>query len=265
MTTKSPKANNAPLARLARRATVLLPLLIFVGAWQVFVAGQPDRSFFFGSPVGFARALSSGIANGELLWDTLITAGEAVAGFVVGNLLGTLAGLLLWYFPWLFRVMRPYIIALGTAPLFAFAPIIIVWFGIGFESKFVIAVLSTMFVALMQSYKGAEQVDEEFIKVIRSFGGGNAQVFRKVIVPASMEWVVSAFRLNIGLALLGAFLGEYISSERGLGHVILVAGGLYNIPLVLAGVFMIIILGWLLSWAVSISERPLKRFIVRAL
>src|SRR5262249_31045235 len=154
--------------------------------------------------------LMKGLRSGEILYDALLTAGEAIGGFVIGNCLGSSIGLVLWHSPLLFKLSRPYIIALGTAPLFAFAPIIVVWLGTGFISKLAIATLSTLFVALMQAYKGAEEVDQTLIQVIRSFGGNNLQVFRKVIVPASMVWVIAAFRLNIGLALLGAFLGEYI-------------------------------------------------------
>jgi len=207
----------------------------------------------------------AGVISRRLFYDTAVTAGEALGGFLIGNVAGTVAGLVLWHFEFLFRILRPYIIALGTAPLFALAPIIVVWFGTGFSSKLIVATLSTLFVALMQAYKGADEVDFRFVEVIRSFGGGNWQVFRKIIVPASMVWVMSAFRLNIGFALLGAFLGEYISSERGLGHLILVGGGLYNIPLILVGVVMIIVLGWCLSWAVGAIEGPLQHTIIRSL
>jgi NitT/TauT family transport system permease protein len=86
-----------------------------------------------------------------------------------------------------------------------------------------------------------------------------------VVLPASLVWVLAAFRLNVGLALLGAFLAEYISSERGLGHFILVAGGLYNIPAILVGVTMIVVLGWVLIWLVGIAEQATKQFIAHYL
>ena len=243
----------------------LVPLALLLLAWQIATAGNARRAFFFGSPAGFWRELAAGVADGSLLVDAAVTGSEAVVGFVIGNLIGTATGLALWHSPWLFRTLRPYIIALGSAPLFAFAPLIVVWFGTGFTAKVVLATLSTVFVALMQSYKGAEEVNPGFVNLIRSFGGGRAQLFRKVIVPSSAVWVMAAFRLNVGLALLGAFLGEYISSERGLGHVILVAGGLYNISLVLAAVFLIVVLAWILAWLVGALERPLKHWLVENL
>jgi NitT/TauT family transport system permease protein len=242
-----------------------LPLLVLLLAWEWATATNPRRAFFFGSPSGVLSELRRSFMEEDLIFDIATTGAEAISGFIIGNVVGATAGLALWHLPFLFRILRPYILALGSAPLFALAPIIIIWFGTGFFAKTVIASLSTVFVALMQAYKGAEQVDVRLIELVRSFGGDRLQVFRKVIVPASLAWVTAAFRLNIGLALLGAFLGEYISSERGLGHLILVAGGLYNIPLVLVGVLCIIGLGWVLSWAVNACEKPLQRTLVKSL
>ena len=243
-------------------ASQLFPLALLFLVWQIATAGSDRRAFFFGSPAGFWRELAAGVADGSLLLDAAVTGSEALTGFVIGNLVGAGAGLALWHSAWLFRTLRPYIIALGSAPLFALAPLIVVWFGTGFTAKVVLASLSTVFVALMQAYKGAEEVDPRCVDLIRSFGGGPGQIFRKVVVPSAAVWVMAAFRLNIGLALLGAFLGEYISSERGLGHVILVAGGLYNISLILAGVFLIAVLAWLLAWLVGTIERPLTQWLV---
>ena len=243
----------------------LLPLLIFLGAWHLGTVGNPRRIFFFGSPTLVAEEFWRAITEDGLVRDVAMTAAEALTGFAIGNLLGAAGGLTLWHMRTLFTVLRPYILALGSAPLFALAPIIIIWFGTGFVAKVVITTLSTVFVALMQAYKGAEEVDVDLIDVVRSFGGQRSHVFRKIVMPASLAWVTAAFRLNIGLALLGAFLGEYISSESGLGHLILVAGGLYNIPLILVGVLCIMGLGWLLSWGVGAIEGPLKRALVRSL
>lgn len=243
----------------------LVPLLILLGTWEWATAANPRRAFFFGSPSQVASEFLRSVVEEDLILDVATTGAEALSGFVIGNIIGAVAGLALWHLPFLFRLLRPYILALGSAPLFAFAPIIVVWFGTGFVAKVVIATLSTVFVALMQAYKGAEQVDVRLTELVRTFGGDRLQVFRKVVVPASLTWVTAAFRLNVGLALLGAFLGEYISSERGLGHLILIAGGLYNIPLILVGVLCIIFLGWVLSWAVNALERPLQQTLVKSL
>lgn len=244
---------------------LLLPLALFFLVWYLVTMGSSRRTFFLGSPYLYLVSLFGELSQGTLLRDTVITGAEAVIGFTVGNLVGATSGFMLWKSPELSRVLRPYIVLLGSAPLFAFAPIIILWFGTGFSAKVVVAILSTLFVALMQAFSGAEQADPALQELIRSFGGSESVVFRKIIIPSSLVWVIAGFRLNVGLALLGAFLGEYISSQAGLGHLILVAGGLYNIPIVLVGVTMIGLLGLILSWLVSVLGRQLTKRLVSSL
>ena len=250
-------------SRLQTYALRLTPIIVLLGAWQVLTWGSPRRAFFLGSPALFAEELFRVLRDGSLLYDMLVTGVEAASGFLLGNVTGVILGLLLWQLPALFRALRPYVLALGYAPLFAFAPLIVLWFGTGLFAKVIVAALSTVFLALMQAYKGAQEAEGNLIQLIQSFGGDRWTVFRKVIVPSSTVWVVNAFRLNIGFALLGAFLAEYISSTHGLGHLILVAGGLYNIPLVLVGVVAIVSLGALLSLLVSALERPVTRLLVK--
>jgi hypothetical protein len=140
------------------------------------------------------------------------------------------------------------------------APILIVWVGVGIELKIAMATIGTLFVALVQAYEGARSVDLDQIRLLRIFGASKTQIFRKVIVTSSLTWVFASLKLNTGFALLGAFIGEFISSEYGLGHLILRAGSLYNIPLVFAGSLVIIILAFAFNWIVEWIER--RRFIV---
>lgn len=247
------------------RAAQLAPLLVFLVVWEYWARLEPRHSFLFGAPSQVISYLVKGIADGTLLIDTAVTAFEAIAGFLLGNVIGASVGLALWSSRTVFNLAKPYIITLGSAPVFALAPVLIIWFGTGILSKVVIATLSTLFVALFQAYRGAMEVNEEQIQMLKSFGATQAQVFQKIVVPSSMVWVVSAFKLNIGFALLGAFIGEYISSERGLGHLILVAGGLYNVSLLLTGVFLMVIIALVLDAVVGKLEVPLRRWLARAL
>jgi NitT/TauT family transport system permease protein len=252
------------ICRVSHWLVLALPLVLFIAAWYGFTFGNGSRAFFFGSPERYLVELWNGIFHGTLISDTWTTGIEAGVGFAVGNIVGVLLGLLLWRLRRLSRILRPYIIVLGSAPLFAFAPIIIIWFGIGFAAKVAVAILSTVFVALMQAHSGAEHAQSELVEVVESFGGDRNDVFRKIIVPSSLVWVFAGFRLNVGFALLGAFLGEYMSSRAGLGHFILVAGGLYNIPAVFVGVTLFGVVGLILSGGVSLLGKYLtQRFVSR--
>lgn len=242
-----------------------MPALIFIGLWELLVYLSPDKLFFYGSPSKIAIAFYNNLFNGTLLVDFFVTFSEASLGFIIGNILGVLIGLSLWFSNSAFKIAKPYILIFGSAPIFALAPLMMIWFGVGMFSKVMMAVLSTVFIALYQAYSGASNVSPAQISFIKSWGAGKQMIFRKIIVPSSMVWVISAFRMNIGFALLGAFIGEYISSRAGLGHLIKVQTGLFNISQVLLGVIMMAVIAIILNYLVALIEKPLKKALVKYL
>jgi len=243
----------------------VLPLIIFVGSWEMLVAGNERQAFFFGQPSKIVEYIWVRSVDGSLWVDFFTTFSEAAIGFIIGNIVGTISGLGLWYSKSAFEIARPYIVGLGSAPIFAFAPILVIWFGTGMFSKVMIAALSTVFIALLQSYTGADDVREDHLRLMKSFGATKSQTFRKVVAPSSVVWVMSAFKMNVGFAILGAFIGEFISSSNGLGHMILVASGLFDISLMLTGILMLILIALILTWLVGQLEPYLKHKIVKNL
>ncbi len=221
--------------------------------------------FFFGFPGEVVADGFHRLADGSLFLDLLATASEVILGFICGNLIGTFIGVSLWYSKTTMSIARPYITLLGAMPVFALAPLLIIWFGTGLFSKIVIATLSTVFVALTQAYTGASGVSTEHLRLMQTFGATRHQTFRKVVAPASIVWVLSAFRLNVGFAILGAFVGEFISSNMGIGHLILVAMGLFDTSLLLLGVFLLSAMAFVLDWLVQKLELPLRRAVVNYL
>jgi NitT/TauT family transport system permease protein len=226
---------------------------------------NPDKLFYYGAPSKILLSFYQKIVDTTLLVDFGITFTETILGFMLGNILGVLIGLALWFSNTLFKIAKPYILILGSAPIFALAPLIMIWFGTGMLSKVVMSILSTIFIALYQAYSGASEVNPNHIAYLKSWKADKLMIFRKIIVPSSMVWVMSAFRINVGFALLGAFIGEYISSSVGLGHLIKVQTGLFNISQVLLGVIMLAIIALILNFIVAIIEKPIKKIIVKYL
>lgn len=231
-----------------------LILIVFLVIWQ-FASTNTKFEFLFGSPASISSALVEGTLSGVLPYHFLITGAEASLGFVIGIVLGTITGFLLWYSPLVARVSRPYISFLGAIPVFAFAPMVIIWFGIGFSMKVALAAFAVFLVALAQAYEGAKSVDEEEYRLLKTFGATRFQMFQKVIFPASLSWVFASMRLNVGFAILGAFIGEFISSNEGLGHFMIKAGSLFDIPSVFAGGLYLVLLSIMLTWLVSNIEK----------
>lgn len=245
-----------PALKIALLQIVLLALLL--AAWELAVRFGWIAVYLYGRPSGvFARAATL-LANGELLRDAALTAWEAVAGFVLGTVTGSAVGLMLWLFPVSAAVLRPYLIALNGLPKIALAPLIIVWFGIGIMSKIAIAAIITFIVAVITAQQGAREVDEDLVKLMRSLGASRWKTWRTLIVPGSMPWIVAAFRLNVGFALIGAVVGEYIASKEGLGYMIYYAGVLYDLNAVWVGIAALMAVALLMYGAVDILERRLR-------
>jgi len=244
---------------LVRIVQIFIAVTLF-GVWEWGTRTGRISTFLFGSPSQVWNLAVARVENGSLLYSAYVTGLETIIGFLLGSLLGTAIGLGLWYSRFVAQVMSVFILALGSVPVLALGPLIIIWFGVGVESKIVLATISCIIVALLQAYDGAQHVDKDLIKLLRSFGATKVQIFTKVVIPSSYGWVVAAAKLNVGFALIGAVIGEYISSEAGLGNIILIAGANYNIPLVLLGIFSLMMLAFVLSMVVGLLERRLLKW-----
>ncbi|MBS1989959.1 MAG: ABC transporter permease [Cyanobacteria bacterium SZAS LIN-3] len=234
-----------------------LPLLVFVLAWHLLTSSYPDRQFTFSSPQLVWEAFVKLVSSGELLKNTGVTVMEAVCGFLMGTSSGAAIGLSFWYSKTVARIANPYITALATIPIFSLAPVVIAWFGIGLWSKIMLAFLSTVAVAIVQSYQGAMSVEPRYLKFMHVAKASRWQIFRIVVIPSALIWVINAMRLNIGLALLGAFIGEFISAEEGLGFMIVKASGLYDMATVFVGIIALVVVALVLAAGIDKVEKKL--------
>ncbi len=168
--------------------------------------------------------------------------------------------MLLWYSPYVARVIEPFLVAINSVPKIAFAPLVILWFGTGLTSKIALSISLTSIVALLAAFQAAKDTDPDLQKMLISLGASKWQIFSKVVVPSSLPYVISTFRINIGFALVGTVVGEFISSSYGIGHVIFVASSLYDLNTVWVGIFSLMALGFVLYAGVEFAERKLLRW-----
>ncbi|TYC52623.1 ABC transporter permease [Rhodobacterales bacterium] len=241
--------------RLHILACQIALLLGILALWQLGLTLGWLKPYVYGTPLGVIKSFAEHIADGTLLRHFWVTGQEVVMGFVIGCGFGSFAGLLLWLSPLWAKILHPYMIALNGVPKIALAPLIIVWFGLGMESKVAIAAIITFIVAFLQAYKGTQQVDPDLIRLMKSLGATPWQTFRKIVVPGSVPWIVSALRLNVGFALIGAVVGEYISAEEGLGYMVYYAGQLYDLNTVWVGILSLMIMALILEAVVARIEQ----------
>jgi NitT/TauT family transport system permease protein len=253
---RKPRAKKQTRVRAAR---ILLTQLVLVGgllgAWEYGVRTGVVNAFLFGSPSGIWTFLVKGITDGSIFHDMLVTSEETLLGFILGNALGATIGLALWYSPFLERVFSPFILALGSIPIIALAPLVIVWAGTDLTSKVLMSTLSVVVVALLAAFEGARNTDLLEINLLYSMGATKRQVFRMIVVPSSLTYIFSGLKLTVGFALIGAIIGEFVSSSEGLGHAIFIAGNLYNIPKVFASLLATIAIALVFVTVVGKIER----------
>jgi NitT/TauT family transport system permease protein len=252
----------APLSRLLRNAwgrTLLqgCAVALFFALWEAGVRAGIVSSFLVGSPAKIFETFLSLLTSGALLVDTGYTLFEAILGFVVGTALGSACGLALWYSPLVARLIEPFIVAINSVPKIAFAPIVILWFGTGLVSKVALATSLTAIVALIAAYEAAKDADPDLQALLLTLGAGKHDVFWKVVVPSTLPHVIATFRINIGFGLVGAVVGEFISSEKGLGHMIFAASSLYDLNAVWVGLFVLMVIGFVLYFVIDLLERRL--------
>ncbi len=235
-------------------------LAVLLLLWEVGARMGWISTFLFASPGKICDTLSNRIASGELFHDIWVTGKETVLGFLFGSLLGSFLGLLLWCSEFVAKFSKPYVAAIGSIPVMVLSPLVIIWFGTGIASKVAIVTFSCIFVSLSSAYEGAMQVDPDLLNLMRSFGASKFQIFCKVVVPSSMTWVVSGFKMNIGFAIVGAIVGEYISSDAGIGHMILMGSNSFHIHVTLAGLVTTMVFVFVLNIAVGALEKVLLRW-----
>ena len=240
---------------LGRAVLQLLAVAIFFALWEIGVRAGYISAFLMGSPTGIFATFWKLILNGELFSDSWYTLFEAILGFIIGTIFGSLLGLALWYSVFVAKLVEPFIVAINSVPKIALAPIVVLWFGTGLVSKVALAVSLTALVALIAAYQAAKDADTDLQSLMISMGADKHQVFWQAVVPSTLPSIIATFRINIGFGLVGAVVGEFISSQRGLGHMIFTASSLYDLNSVWVGLFTLMILGFVLYYVIDIIER----------
>lgn len=212
----------------------------------------------FSYPSKIARQLLDLAASGSLLPHTMTTVIETSAGFVLGTLCGTVLAALLWWFPTVSRIADPYLVVLNSLPKVALGPIFIVGFGPGYLAIIMTALSVTVIITTLTIYGRFREIDANYIKVVRLFGGSRMQVFRLAVLPGSLPAIISALKVNVGLSWVGVIVGEFLTARRGLGYLIVYGFQVFNFTLVLSSLIVIGAVAAVMYGIVSLLEARLS-------
>ncbi|MBQ5320551.1 MAG: ABC transporter permease [Oscillospiraceae bacterium] len=230
-------------------------LIGFFAIWEVAAITGIIDPFITSQPSRIVTTIINLYKQNSLWQHILITAYETCMGFILGTILGTLIASLLWCFPFLCKVLEPYMVVLNSLPKIALGPIFIVWIGSGPSAIIVITLTISLIVCIMDVLGGFIATDKDQIKLIQTFGGNKLQTFTKVVLPSNLPVIVNALKISVGMSWVGSIVGEFLVSKEGLGYLIVYGSQVFKLDLVMASVLILCIIATVMYYAVLQFEK----------
>ena len=247
-----------------------LLVALFVFWWAMTKPGfippfmfDNDRqaAFFFGEPIAvFQRIWAWFVTDADIYVHLAVTLIETLLAFAIGAGFGLAGGLWLALSPIASAILEPYIKAMNSMPRIILAPIFAVWFGLGIASKVALGVTLVFFIVFFNVYQGVKEVSPVVLANARMLGASQRQLLRHVYLPSATSWVFSSLHTSVGLAFVGAVVGEYLGSSRGVGYLILQAEGSFDINTVMAGILVLTAFALVIDGLVGRIEKRLMKW-----
>jgi len=241
---------------LALQATLLIGFLLL---WD-YASGRWVERVFISTPGLVATAFATILRSGELWHHVRFTIVETLAGYAIGVSLGVLAALGVSLMRNAEPIIRPFLIVMYAVPKVAIAPLIILWFGLGLLPKILLAALFVFFVVFLNTVAGLRAASPQLMGVAAVLGASPGATMRKIVLPNAAPYVLASLRLTIPSAMIGAVLGEFISSNRGLGYLVAAASSRYDTATVFAGILSLLFVVLALNGAVGALDRRWLRW-----
>nr|WP_300835839.1 ABC transporter permease [uncultured Acetatifactor sp.] len=219
-----------------------LIFVLFIVLWEVSANQKWIDSFFFSSPSRVARCFVDQIRHNAMLSHIGVTLLETVLSFLLVIAFSLLMSTLLWHSRKLSEILEPYLVVLNSLPKSALAPLFIVWLGTGTRTIIVAGMSVAVFGSIISFYTGFQQVDNEKITLIYTLGGARRDAFLKVVLPGSVPILLSTAKVNIGLALVGVIIGEFLAARRGLGYLIIYGSQVFQLDMVITSIIVLCVI-----------------------
>ena len=237
-----------------------ISMLVFLAFWEASVAFGWVNPLFTSSPTRIVRTAIEMFADGSILVDMQVSGYEFIVGYGAAIVIGVPLGILMGWYGRVDAVLDPFVSALYATPRIALLPLVMIWFGIGLMSKVAIVFLGAIFPILVNTITGMRTVNADFVKVARSFGSNDWQMFLTVALPSSVPLLLSGLRLGLGHALVGIVVGEMYGATHGLGFLIATAGARFQTDQVMVGIIIIATAGIALTGLLRLVERRFERW-----
>ena len=237
----------------------LFIIIFFIILWQILADLNIINTFIFSSPKLFMKTIINLHKENNLYHHIWVTTYETLFSFSIGTILGCLIATIMWWNKFLAKVLDPYLTILNSLPKVALGPIIIIWGGAGIKSIIIMALLISVIITIINVNQAFNDVDMNKIRLMKSFRATKWQTYFKLILPSSFNTIINSLKINISMSLIGVIMGEFLVSKEGLGYLIMYGSQVFNLNLVVAGVFLLCILSALMYYGVLFIEKRLQK------
>jgi len=248
-------------ARLVEVTLLRLGVLaVVVALWELVVRLGISTPFWISSPTMLTERIVADLGSVEIVGHVGVTLYETLSGFAIGCVLGGISGYVLARRPRLHAALDPYLTAIYSLPRVALAPLFILWFGIGAASKIALGVSIVYFILLMNTYTGVRNVDTDLLNAVRTMGATDRYLTRRIILPSCVPWIFAGMRIGMGMALIGAVVGEMLAGQHGMGHLLAVASGSFDTTGVFSSLAILAVLAMGINSLMRTLEGRLSRW-----
>lgn len=237
----------------------VLILVLFLTIWETAGRTGMIDTFFFSSPSMVASFFLKMVFDGSFFTHTGITLLETLLSFLLITIISILAATALWYSKTLSEISEPYLVVLNSLPKSALAPLFIVWLGTGINTIIVAGISVAIFGSVISLYAGFKHVDAEKLKLIYTLGGNRFDAFHKVVLPSCVPVLLSNMKVNIGLALVGVIIGEFLAARRGLGYLIIYGSQVFQLNMVITSIIILCVIAMVLYQCIQWLEHLYKK------
>ncbi len=234
-------------------------LILFITLWQILSNYKIINSFLFSSPLKIFETITNLWKSNDLLIHMWVTLKEILISFGLGSIIGIFVAALLWWFPFIPKVLDPYLTILNSLPKIALGPIIIIWAGANQNSIIMMSLLISVISTIISIYVGFKHTNKNSINLLKSFHANKFQIFNKVVFPSNITTIISSLKINLSMTFVGVIMGEFLVSKQGLGYLINYGSQVFNTNLVMAGIILLCILTSILYFIILFIENKLKK------
>lgn len=238
----------------------ILILVVFFAVWEISAQLGLINSFILSSPSRMLETAIKLLESGEIWEHLYVSCKEVVIGFTMGTIIGSVIAILLWYSETLAEILDPYLVVLNALPKTALGPVFIVWLGSGEKSIIAMTLAISLIVTILSVYNGLKSTDTEKIRLLKTLGASKYQMLTKLVLPANLDTIINALKVNVGLSWVGAIMGEFLVSKAGLGYLIVYGSQVFKMDLVMMTVIVLAIASAVMYKCVLLLEKALIKY-----